>query len=297
MAVKTYTEEYIQAIADAIREKNGTTDTYTVGRMAAAIQDIPVGADLMAIMTGDNTFNLDDDTVPTEATTIPAHMFHNNSKIRNVNMANITTVGANAFQGSTVNKVELPECLTIGNSAFDTCNSLRNTVINIPKCTSIGDNAFNNCRCDSSSYTFDFSNVASIGASAFYECGFFKNVTDLNLPECTSIGNSAFGSYYDTYRVQTTNFNLPKIVTLGNQVFRRSVITNLILGENITSMGTYIFQNASITNLYVYATTPPTVGSFEGTPTHIYVPAESVDTYKAASKWSSFANIIAAIPS
>lgn len=297
MGFKIYSEESVRAIADAIREKNGTTDKYTVGEMGPAVRAIPVGADLMALMTGNDTFNLDDDTVPTEATTIPAHMFQTNAKIRNVNMGHITIVGAYAFQGSSVNKVELPECLTIGNYAFDTCTSLRNTTLNIPKCTSIGDHAFNNCHCDSSSYIFDFSKVESIAANAFYEAGFFKNVADLNFPECTSIGNAAFGTYYDTYRVQVTNFNLPKIVTIGNQVFRGSRITNLILGENITSMGNNVFQNTGITNLYVYATTPPTVGSFYDNPTHVYVPAESVDVYKAASTWSAIASRIEAIQS
>lgn len=298
MTKRLHSDSRIQAIYNAIIEKTGDENPtpMTTAEMAQAILDISTGVDLMAIMTGDDTFNLDDDTVPTEATTIPAHMFQTNAKIRNVDMEHITIVGAYAFQGSTVNKVELPECLTIGNYAFDTCTSLRNTSIIIPKCTSIGDYAFNNCHCDSSSYTFDFSKVEHIGANAFYEAGFFKSISDLNFPECTSIGNSAFSSYYDTYRVQVTNFDLPKIVTLGNQVFRSTRITNLILGENITTMGNNVFQNATITNLYVYATTPPTVGSFYSNPTHVYVPAESVDTYKAASTWSSIASRIEAIP-
>ncbi len=43
MAKKLYEESNIQAIADAIREKNGTTDTYKVSEMASAIEGIEAG--------------------------------------------------------------------------------------------------------------------------------------------------------------------------------------------------------------------------------------------------------------
>lgn len=43
MANKLYNDTSVKAIADAIRAKNGTADTYTIGEMAGAINDIPVG--------------------------------------------------------------------------------------------------------------------------------------------------------------------------------------------------------------------------------------------------------------
>jgi hypothetical protein len=43
MSNKLYEESSIQAIADSIRAKNGSSDTYTVAEMAAAIDDIPTG--------------------------------------------------------------------------------------------------------------------------------------------------------------------------------------------------------------------------------------------------------------
>lgn len=41
MANKLYDDTSIKAIANAIRAKNGKTDTYTVSEMAGAINDIP----------------------------------------------------------------------------------------------------------------------------------------------------------------------------------------------------------------------------------------------------------------
>ena len=43
MANKLYNDTNIKAIANAIRAKNGKTDTYTVAEMAGAINDIPAG--------------------------------------------------------------------------------------------------------------------------------------------------------------------------------------------------------------------------------------------------------------
>ena len=44
MANKLYNDTSVKAIADAIRAKNGTTDTYTIGEMATAITNIPSGS-------------------------------------------------------------------------------------------------------------------------------------------------------------------------------------------------------------------------------------------------------------
>lgn len=43
MTLKLYPEQDIQDIASAIRTKNGSSDLYTVGEMAQAIEDIPSG--------------------------------------------------------------------------------------------------------------------------------------------------------------------------------------------------------------------------------------------------------------
>ena len=45
MALKLYNDTDIQAIADAIRSKNGSSDTYTVAEMAAAIEALNVNTD------------------------------------------------------------------------------------------------------------------------------------------------------------------------------------------------------------------------------------------------------------
>lgn len=62
MAKKLYEESDIQGIADAIREKNGTTNTYKVSEMASAIGayvdstpiEISTDAEMEAVLTSEN---------------------------------------------------------------------------------------------------------------------------------------------------------------------------------------------------------------------------------------------------
>jgi len=59
---------------------------------------------------------------------------------------------------------------------------------------------------------------------------------------------------------------------------------------------------SNLISVTILATTPPTLNSSSefnnnATGRKIYVPSESVETYKAASSWSSYASYIEAIPS
>lgn len=54
MAMKLYNDASIQDIADAIRSKNGLSDTYTVAEMAQAIEDIPSSGAIEIVDTLDS---------------------------------------------------------------------------------------------------------------------------------------------------------------------------------------------------------------------------------------------------
>lgn len=60
MANKLYEESHIQDIANAIREKNGNSNTYTVAQMGDAIRNIPSGEceHNMKVYTGTITENI-----------------------------------------------------------------------------------------------------------------------------------------------------------------------------------------------------------------------------------------------
>lgn len=60
----------------------------------------------------------------------------------------------------------------------------------------------------------------------------------------------------------------------------------------------FAIYNMRIQELWVFAPTPPTLNSnsFSSSPVAIYVPSQSVETYKGASNWSSYASAIQAMP-
>lgn len=303
MSIKNFTVAYIQAIADAIRAKNGLTRTYKVSEMPEAILDIQSGNDLILLMSGSDPFNFDDDTVPTAATAIPAYMFYGNQNIRNINHSGILTIGNNSFQNSKVNKITLEDATTIGNEAFKGCAQLSGSDIELPLCTSLGNNVFQNCNVSVAINLLDLSSVVSIGSRCFQDSGFFKgssNEKTLELPACKTIADMAFDATVSTWSNRFANVRLPAIETMGEMIFRRGNITNIYLGENCSSIGDYLFYSCHVTNLYCYATTPPTL-SYNLTEdnnniNHIYVPSDSVNAYKSAQYWSNLSSKIEAIP-
>lgn len=118
----------------------------------------------------------------------------------------------------------------------------------------------------------EVNSLETIGANAFKNTNV---VGDLHLPNVTSIGDSAF----------------------DNNIYMLSVT----IGDRITSIGSLAFNGCSkLTSVTCLATTPPTLGMdpFETRKEFpIYVPAESVDAYKAASGWNAYTSRIQAIPS
>ena len=118
----------------------------------------------------------------------------------------------------------------------------------------------------------DISNLTSIGGVAFSNCTSLTSVTIPN--SVTSIGNSAFSSC--------------------------DSLTSITIPSGVTSIEYSVFYGCrSLTSVTVLATTPPTLGpdAFYNTNNcPIYVPSTSVDAYKTASRWSSYASRIQAIP-
>jgi len=98
------------------------------------------------------------------------------------------------------------------------------------------------------------------------------------------------------------------IRAMGSDVFNDEInLETVVLPSNVVTINDVLFDNCpSIKTLIIYNTTPlrfyPTVsgyysslfGEYDTPPSdfRIYVPAESVETYKTASGWSRYADII-----
>ena len=135
--------------------------------------------------------------------------------------------------------------------------------------------------------------VTTIGDKAFSGCG----LTSMDVPSgVTSIGNSAF-----TYCTGLTTCTIGSGVTsIGNSAFRNcSSLTRIIIPSGVTSIGDYAFYGCYVTAYTFNATTPPTIGTnalYGESGYKIYVPCDSVYSYKTASGWSNYASQIEAIP-
>ena len=100
--------------------------------------------------------------------------------------------------------------------------------------TSIGDQAFYLCHNLISVVIPE--TVLSIGNEAFNHC---TGLTTLTIPSTvTSIGNSAFANTYSL-----TSITIPdNVVTFGNEVFRNSGVSDVTLGNGISSIGSNTFN-------------------------------------------------------
>lgn len=133
--------------------------------------------------------------------------------------------------------------------------------------------------------------VTRIQWHAFDSCGSLTSVTIPN--SVTLINSNAF------YGCGLTELNIPDSVTFINlEAFmaNRSLRT-VVIGAGITNISNSVFKNCeALMNFTIKATTPPSLGSnaFANVPgsMKIFVPAESVAAYKAASGWSARAAYI-----
>lgn len=119
----------------------------------------------------------------------------------------------------------------------------------------------------------------------FNEFVYFTRVTRLD--------NWAFNSASNLEEITFPN----SFTTLGNNSLRNTKLHNITLPSSMQSIGEYSIYGFGYSTLTVLATTPPTIDfTKNNAPSgNIYVPADYVDTYKAASGWSSYASRVKGI--
>ena len=178
----------------------------------------------------------------------------------------------NAVYKNSVQKIEIGNGVTsIKQNAFNACYSLIS--ITIPNSiTSIGESIFNTCS-SLSSITIPNS-VTSIGNSAFYGC---SSLSSIIIPDSvTSILQQAFSRCFS--------------------------LSSITIPDSVTSIASSVFYTCSSVAFYDFSnhTSVPTLSNTNAfkniaVDCQIRVPASLVDTWKAATNWSTYADHIVGV--
>lgn len=173
------------------------------------------------------------------------------------------------------------------------------------------------------SYATAITNLPSGGDDSTLRDLIERDITSITIPsgttkiayyalcDCTSLVNVTIPNTVTTIEeagfkwCRITNIVIPDSVTsIGKEAFYENRATNLTIGSGVRTIGINAFSsNASLHSITVNATTPPTLSgssqyqfAFSNTGNcPIYVPAASVETYKTATNWSTYASRIVAI--
>lgn len=264
-------------------------------------------------------------TIPAGVTKIEDEVFYGCSSLTSITLhSNITSIGNSAFENCSglTGSFTVPNNVTaIGRNAFDSCTGL--TAITLPSNSSfktISNGTFWKCT-HVKTLTIP-STVTKIGYSAFRQ---MWNLESITLPSTLEGGleDHAFDE-----AVNLTALTIPNnIEYIGEWVIHKcNKLTSLTIPATVKSIGwlgvawnfeleTITFAansqlttidksgfeyNKKLVSITFTATTPPSLGDQVfyhcDSLANIYVPSASVDAYKAASGWSSYADKIKAIP-
>lgn len=185
----------------------------------------------------------------------------------------------------TVTEYKESRITKVGDYAFHGCTEL--TKADCPNATSIGDEGFNYCYALSE---MNFPLVDNIGSYAFNRC---YKLQRISLPELTTCGKGSFSNNTDLVEAIFPKLRGGKTEIICNCA-NLSKIDFYALEHldqydcsGCTSLNTLIIRSAtacSMTNSNALNNTPIASGSG-----YIYVPRSLVDSYKAASNWSTYA--------
>lgn len=132
------------------------------------------------------------------------------------------------------------------------------------------------------------------------------SATTPNLPICSKVildcQPTRLGNHLLSDFVNLTNIDIPStVLEFGEYCFSSCGFEEFTIPSQITAIGGNCFRKCmSLTTVYCEPTTPPSGATniFNGCTAlaHIYVPSESVEAYQQASGWSTYSNLIEAIP-
>lgn len=275
-------------IANAIREKTGSTGLLYPSEMAQNILDIPQGGgedNLPAFIDGTANF-ADYYSSIRNVSAIKDYAFVSNTTVVNANFPKVKNIGEGAFANCySLTTASFPMCTYVGPSAFSWCTKLREAYL--PVLSNISNATFTWCSALESIYA---PNLQTIEQMAFYAC---QKLSSIDFPKVSSIGYAAFqgagilsayfpsvyslGTYAFSSCSSLTDVSMPRLIAINDDVFYGC--TSL---ETVT-LGAYS---------YSYIRNPSTLFKSCTNLKSIYVPSGALNYYQTSSYWSYWSDKI-----
>lgn len=254
---------------------------------------------------GDNMFqncsNLTSVTLGDNVVSVGESAFYNCSSLTSVKIPNsVTTIGPDAFYGTALYNNELNwtnNVLYVDNCLIEARYGVNDAYEVVEGTRVVADGAFDYV--DIVSVDIPGS-VQNIGYLAFGNC---SDLEAFHVGEENKYYSSVDGVLFNADKTMLIqyprakserSYSVPESVnTIGDMaLYNCHNLESIIIGSGVASIGEGAFVECySLNEMLVKATTPPTIDPFSfnrsGIET-IYVPAESLDAYKAAEIWNEF---------
>ena len=214
--------------------------------------------------------------------------FRENKTIKSFNemryFSNLKSLRSYAFAScSSLESIDTRNLESIGDYAFRYCEALKN--INAKNVVSFGYSTFESC---SSLESIDTGNLESIGDYAFRYCEALKHI-DLN--NVTTIPNYAFANC-----TALESMTLSKVETISASAFAYCSGLKVVDVSNLALIGNYGFNECTALEKFICrSAVPPTIYTYSFYRVKnclFYVPDASLEAYKVAENWSTYADRI-----
>ena len=255
--------------------------------------------------------NLTSVSIPNSVTSIGEYVFRDCSSLTAINVStdnpkysSLDGVLFNkdktilvSYPGGLQGEFTIPNSVIIGDEAMSYCSGL--TSINVstdnPNYSSLDGVLFNKSKTTliqypggkQGGYTIPNS-VTQIGSAAFGGC---IGLTSVTIPN--SVTSIEYRVFYGCSGL--TSIEIPNSVTsIGNSAFNECIsLTSITIPNSVTNIGQWAFERCTgLTYIVCEAVTPPSISSSSFNEVDksipLYVPMESVDSYKTASLWKEF---------
>ena len=207
----------------------------------------------------------DEYIIPNTVTSIESYAFSSCQYLETINIPNqITYLNDGVFSSSNIVSIILPSNLTsIGKYVFTKCSKLK--TIDLPDgIISIGEGAFSEAAIESITLP---AGLTSLNKNVFSKCSKLKTIT------------------------------LPNgLISTEMYALSGTAIETIDIPQGVTSIGARCFHDCTkLKSITCHAINPPTVGTYAFTNVNksipVFVPNESLQSYKTKSGWKDFTDI------